>query len=361
MKKIVATIIFLLVVCFYSFVCAEGQTANHIVQLNGCDQAAFWIQQSYCDDSQLRLQVTRKALSESVVLIDNQIDDLPDEASLVQEIDDASEEVVNVLGTLCDVVSLTDQNGQHLLKDYSVSTVRKAASLADTFEISLPKAVKQVHAELRLGINHDLSARFPDAKSITLTVPNHQSFFTEAAGLFGEHGEYNSWPLCAKQQLCQMLFDHGMIEETLKTEESIDTLLLQRYGMESNPDDLSSLSLIRMATVEMGMYTDWPNETWVWFSHLMLDTGLWNENSDADVYEKPEEEAIPSAQAIDLARQHLINQGTSLQKIETADVFWHYLTQTSDVKRENLNYLITFRFQNGHEQYVFLTPTGDIL
>jgi len=110
----------------------------------------------------------------------------------------------------------------------------------------------------------------------------------------------------------------------------------------------------------MGPYTDWDNETWVWYSKLMFEVGLWNEKSDVDVYETPGQEAILPEDAVRLAEEQLLSQGYEKEDVESAWRVWHYMTHASDTNREELTYCITFRFADESETYVFLTPTGVI-
>ena len=145
-----------------------------------------------------------------------------------------------------------------------------------------------------------------------------------------------------------------------QSEKEIDAFMLDRYGFEAGTDGLGAISLTRIAWVEMGPYTDWDNETWVWYSKLMFEVGLWNENSDVDVYETPGEEAIPPEEAVRLAEEHLISQGHDKEAVEGAWRVWHYMTHTSDINREDMTYCITFRFADMSEEYVFLRPDGTL-
>ncbi|MBR6571603.1 MAG: hypothetical protein IKK75_14235 [Clostridia bacterium] len=194
-----------------------------------------------------------------------------------------------------------------------------------------------------------------------------RDFFRDVAHLTLESGDYEDWSLDEKRYMLDIMAKYGLLDEQTaaeaqrQSESAIDALMLDRYGMDSCPDDLGAISLTRIAWVEMGPYTDWSNETWTWYSKMMFEIGLWNETNDVDVYEMPGSEAIPPEEAIELARQHLATQDIDPLQLEKAQVIWHYSTHASDVKREHMTYLITFRFADLNEQYVFLTPSGEIL
>ena len=107
-------------------------------------------------------------------------------------------------------------------------------------------------------------------------------------------------------------FPHGLVSEaeakqlSRQSEKEIDTFMLDRYAFPSAPDDLGNISIDRIAWVEMGPYTDWDNETWIWYSKMMFEVGLWTEHNDVDVYETPGEEAIPPEEAERLSEEQLI-------------------------------------------------------
>ncbi|MBR4068063.1 MAG: hypothetical protein IKK08_05475, partial [Clostridia bacterium] len=90
------------------------------------------------------------------------------------------------------------------------------------------------------------------------------------------------------------------------------------------------------------------------------EVGLWNENSDVDVYETPGEEAIPPEEAVRLAEEYLISQGHDKEAVEGTWRVWHYMTHASDISREDMTYCITFRFADMSEEYVFLRPDGTL-
>lgn len=191
-----------------------------------------------------------------------------------------------------------------------------------------------------------------------------RDFFVDIAQITLTSGDYANWSLEEKRYMMTIMGKYGLISEaeakelSRQSEKDIDAFMLDRYAFESAPDDLENINLTRIAWVEMGPYTDWDNETWVWYSQLMFEIGLWNENSDVDVYETPGENAIPPEKAVQLAEEHLISIGYEKEKVETAWRVWHYMTHASDKSRESMTYCITFRFTDASEAYVFLTPAG---
>ena len=193
-----------------------------------------------------------------------------------------------------------------------------------------------------------------------------REYFADIAQLTLNSGDYENWSLEEKRYMMTIMGKYGLISESeaeklsRQSEKEIDTFMLDRYGFEAGTDGLGAISLTRIAWVEMGPYTDWDNETWVWYSKLMFEVGLWNENSDVDVYETPGEEAIPPEEAVRLAEEHLISQGHDKEAVEGAWRVWHYMTHVSDINREDMTYCITFRFADMSEEYVFLRPDGTL-
>ena len=193
-----------------------------------------------------------------------------------------------------------------------------------------------------------------------------REYFADIAQITLTSGDYENWSLEEKRYMMTIMGKYGLMSESeakrlsRQSEKEIDAFMLDRYGFEDGKDGLSAISLTRIAWVEMGPYTDWDNETWVWYSKLMFEVGLWNENSDVDVYETPGEEAISPEEAGRLAEEQLLLQGYTEDEIRGAWRVWHYFTHASDVNREDLVYCFTFRFADGTQRYVFLRPDGTL-
>ena len=192
-----------------------------------------------------------------------------------------------------------------------------------------------------------------------------KAYLEQAAKLTLQSGDYAQWPVEDKQRFFALMARYGLADapsQAAPSEADIDACMLRRYGVSEQPGDLAPISLMRMAWVELGPYTAWPNETWVWFSHMMLDLGLWTENSDVDVYEVPGAEAIPPQEAVEIAREHAVEQARmTLREAQEAETVWHYMTQASDVLRERMNYCICFLIADERSVTVFVTPEGKAL
>lgn len=192
-----------------------------------------------------------------------------------------------------------------------------------------------------------------------------REYFADVARITLTSGDYETWSLAEKRYVVSIMGKYGLIPEgearrlSRRSEKEIDAFMLDRYAFESAPDDPGNINMTRIAWVEMGPYTDWDNETWVWYSKMMFEVGLWNERSDVDVYETPGEEAIPPEEAVRLAEERLIAQGFGEEEVRSAWRVWHYMTCAADVKREHMVYCVNFRFADGSERHVFMTPQGE--
>lgn len=90
----------------------------------------------------------------------------------IDPIESAKQYGDTILGTLCDIYAITDENGNDLLDEYSVSVTREAASLVNKFSIHLPtENPLEIHVELEFGVNEDLSCHFDMSDTYSLTIP----------------------------------------------------------------------------------------------------------------------------------------------------------------------------------------------
>lgn len=201
------------------------------------------------------------------------------------------------------------------------------------------------------------------ASAAMLLLPE---FFSDVAHLTLNSGDYAQWTLDEKRFMIQIMNKYGLLDDVKSTtlahasEDELDLYMLERYGAKTYPNDLGWISIDRIAWVEMGPYTDWPNETWVWYSDLMFEVGLWTVESDVDIYLTPGSEAITPEEAVETAMLHLQVEGYTPEELNDASVFWHYMTPASDVKREHMVYLVTVRFSDNSEAYVFMSPDGTL-
>ncbi len=201
----------------------------------------------------------------------------------------------------------------------------------------------------------------------SLAEPAVQPYLAEIARITKQSGDYETWSPDEKRALLQSMEEKGLVDaETAHAlsagpEAEIDAFVLKRYAPPHDPNALNAISLYRIAWVELGDYTYWPNETWVWFTDMMFDAGLWTDKSDVDVYETPGEDAIPPDTAIELAKRQLLRGGVTEDEVEQAQIIWQYMTHAGDVERKELKYLITFRNPDGQDRHVWITPDGRAL
>lgn len=201
----------------------------------------------------------------------------------------------------------------------------------------------------------------------SLAEASVQPYLAEIARLTKQSGDYETWTPDEKRALLQSMSVNGFVDAetaqalTAGPESDIDAFLLKRYAPPDDPNELSTISLYRIAWVELGNYTYWPNETWVWFTNMMFDAGLWTDKNDVDVYETPGPDAIPPDTAIELAKRQLLRSGVAEEELEQAPIIWQYMTHASDVERKELKYLITFRYPGGQDKHVWITPDGQVV
>jgi hypothetical protein len=204
------------------------------------------------------------------------------------------------------------------------------------------------------------------SSTIALAWSLSREYFAEIAQISLTSGDYENWSIDEKRYMMTIMGKYGLVSEaeakqlSRQSEKEIDAFMLDRYAFPSAPDDLGNISIDRIAWVEMGPYTDWDNETWVWYSKMMFEVGLWTEHNDVDVYETPGEEAISPEEAERLAEEQLILRGYTPEEIEMAWRVWHYMTHASDVNREDMVYCFEFRFSDGSWTYVNLRPDGTL-
>ncbi len=191
-------------------------------------------------------------------------------------------------------------------------------------------------------------------------------YFEEIAGITMTGGDYADWSLEEKRYMVQTMGKYGILTEgaarrlSQRTEAEIDSFMLERYGAESAPGDLGWISINRIAMVEMGPYVYWDNDAWIWYTNLMLETGLWDQNGDFDRFYVPGDEAVAPATAIENARQSLLKSGVSVQRLDSARVIWHYMAGNADTERKYLRYYITFLYPDQSEDRVTVLPSGEV-
>ncbi len=192
-------------------------------------------------------------------------------------------------------------------------------------------------------------------------------YFAEIAQMTVTSGDYADWSLEEKRYMAQIMGKYGILTDgearklSRASEKEIDACMLARYGAESAPDDLSWISINRIAWVEMGPYVYWSNDTWIRYTSMMLEIGLWEQNANMDMFYVPGDEAVSPEAAIEAARRHLLEQKMSPQRLDSAQCIWHYMTDGGDINREHLQYYITFLYPDKSENRVVLSPQGEVL
>lgn len=151
----------------------EGMPDNYLsyywiggAETNG---ATFVINAVTYNEYVLNIQVLQLPNDNYTALIDNQVDGDPFLKSSIQT---ALKHGSKVLGTLCDVLSITDQKGNNVLCEYSISSDRKGSALSNEIRIFLPaeSAKGKLDILLVFGVNEDLSSIFPMSDSMELSV-----------------------------------------------------------------------------------------------------------------------------------------------------------------------------------------------
>lgn len=135
--------------------------------------ATFVIDDVNYNDHVLRISVIQLPNDDYTALVDRQVDAGPDDVLLDKEIATASQYGSKILGTLCDILTISDEKGNNLMSQYSVSSERSGASLANVFDVyvSPENTISEINVELEFGVNEDLSSLFPMSDSVNLHIP----------------------------------------------------------------------------------------------------------------------------------------------------------------------------------------------
>lgn len=128
------------------------------------------------DEGVLTISVSQRPNDGDTSLMDNQVDEPHDSADFQSELDKASQHGERVMGTLCDIASIKDGEGNELLKECKIERDRDGASLSAKFSVPLSLAsddadVTELDVELALGVNEDLSAHFDATGAMRFHVP----------------------------------------------------------------------------------------------------------------------------------------------------------------------------------------------
>lgn len=135
----------------------EGDTSGGVT---------FLISRASFDGKQVQITVEQWPNDSYTALMDNQTADDP---AFAREKEKAAPYGRQILGTLCDLWSA---GGGGIPSEYSVSCRREGAGLVYTFAFDVPDAYAgdEVRVTLALGVNEDLSGRFPNLRQVEITV-----------------------------------------------------------------------------------------------------------------------------------------------------------------------------------------------
>ncbi|MEG0491844.1 MAG: hypothetical protein RR696_01445 [Clostridia bacterium] len=97
---------------------------------------------------------------------------IPGDTSLAELSSSNCSMIIKLLGTLCDISSITDEKGNNLLQEYKISTERDAALLTYEFTIYLASKneIQGVNIDFVFGVNEDLSSRFSMSDRLLLSL-----------------------------------------------------------------------------------------------------------------------------------------------------------------------------------------------
>ena len=146
-----------------------GYTAVPGVETNG---VTFVITRAHYHGHMLAISVLQLPNDGYTALIDNQVEDTEDTSQRDSEAALASQYGDTVIGTLCDISSITDEDGNIPYSGYGVASQRRdGASLLTTFTIFFPQdsTCEEVNVTFAFGVNEDLNYRFPAPGSLRLT------------------------------------------------------------------------------------------------------------------------------------------------------------------------------------------------
>lgn len=132
----------------------------------------FVIQRVSYENSELNIRVIQLPNDEYTSIVDNQVDYPDDDKDFARKLEQASQYGETLLGTLCDIKTITDAEGNNLLNEYKVSCNRDEASLIYDFCIYLDlEAIEgSINIEFVFGVNEDLSSQFSMSDTMLLTI-----------------------------------------------------------------------------------------------------------------------------------------------------------------------------------------------
>lgn len=133
----------------------------------------FVVSEVYYNEYVLKISVMRLPNDDYTSVVDNQVENTADSTYIEREIEEASQYGSKILGTLCDISTITDANGNDLFEEYKVVGDRHGPSLTDDFYIyfSPETTMDVINVKLIFGVNEDCKYRFPMSDSMSLSIP----------------------------------------------------------------------------------------------------------------------------------------------------------------------------------------------
>lgn len=135
--------------------------------------ATFVITEASVSDQEIHIQVLQLPNDNDTLLIDNQTEYPSNDCLYQDEIATASQKGKKLIGTLCDIEKITDEDDHVLPLEYAVQFTRSGSSLSTGFTIYLPQTLhaKSLYVTICFGVNEALDAHFFMQDSITVEVP----------------------------------------------------------------------------------------------------------------------------------------------------------------------------------------------
>lgn len=132
--------------------------------------ATFVITEASCSEQEIDIQVLQLPNDSDTSLIDNQIEYPSDDYFCQDEIVSAYQCGERLIGTLCDIEKITDENGNVLPLEYAVQFARNGSSLSTRFTIYFPQSLNAelLYVKICFGVNETLDSHFSMQDSITI-------------------------------------------------------------------------------------------------------------------------------------------------------------------------------------------------
>ena len=146
----------------------EGDTSGGVT---------FLVSQASCDGKRVQITVEQRPNDPLTALMDNQVEYPRGDPDFVREKREAAQYGGQILGTLCDLWSIEGAGLPSLPSEYEVSCRREGGGLVYTFTFDLPDTYVggAVRVTLALGVNEDLSCRFPNFQRVEIIVSRDTS------------------------------------------------------------------------------------------------------------------------------------------------------------------------------------------